>query len=408
MIQLDSTFSSCQSLQKLFQPLSPDLVALQMSRGPLEGRLRVFQLGAIRINLLETNQSLFLSGTRRPKPCTMAIPLEEAQASSPYRAQGILVAWPALMGYNRHLTDFDLKVPAGARLATIVIGKEVLLEQLEHRGGSERTLDRWGSTNQLELLPELQQRLRDQLNQLMQGAAQRWNPEDPDRLIDSLIQCFEEPQARTKQIAKREARHEAAIDLLHWCDRNPMKTVTVEALSAEHPNLVRHCLKDLRSISDRRPWSYNALSAWTASDNCCWTQCVVPIRASPVLATPLHRWASPAAATSLGAIRSNTENTRRTHSPRALRTPLDPGAISEHKRLHKQQACQNRGRQGNASKLENQNSAKNTQNKDANGNRAQTGQNESENSMRCVWPRAESKQAKTGCGAKVRRIWART
>ena len=233
MIQLDSTFSSCQSLQKLFQPLSPDLVALQMSRGPLQGRLRVFQLGAIRINLLETNQSLFLSGTRRPKPCTMAIPLEEAQASSPYRAQGILVAWPALMGYNRHLTDFDLKVPAGARLATIVIGKEVLLEQLEHRGGSERTLDRWGSTNQLELLPELQQRLRDQLNQLMQGAAQRWNPEDPDRLIDSLIQCFEEPQARTKQIAKREARHEAAIDLLHWCDRNPMKTVTVEALSAE-------------------------------------------------------------------------------------------------------------------------------------------------------------------------------
>ena len=233
MIQLDRTFSSCQGLQKLFQPLSPDLVALQMSRGPLQGRLRVFQLGAIRFNLLETNQSLFLSGTRRPKPCTMAIPLETAQASSTYRAQGIPVAWPALMGYNRHLTDFDLKVPAGARLATIVIGKEVLLEQLERRGGSERTLDRWGSTNQLELLPELQQRLRDQLNQLIQGAAQRWNPEDPDRLIDSLIRCFEEPQARTKQIAKREARHEAAIDLLHWCDRNPMKTVTVEALSAE-------------------------------------------------------------------------------------------------------------------------------------------------------------------------------
>ena len=233
MIQLDRTFSSCQGLQKLFQPLSPDLVALQMSRGPLQGRLRVFQLGAIRFNLLETNQSLFLSGTRRPKPCTMAIPLEKAQASSTYRAQGIPVAWPALMGYNRHLTDFDLKVPAGARLATIVIGKEVLLEQLERRGGSERTLDRWGSTNQLELLPELQQRLRDQLNQLIQGAAQRWNPEDPDRLIDSLIRCFEEPQARTKQIAKREARHEAAIDLLHWCDRNPMKTVTVEALSAE-------------------------------------------------------------------------------------------------------------------------------------------------------------------------------
>ena len=233
MGQIDSTFSSCQGLQDLFGPLSPDLVALQLSRGPLLGRLRSFHLGAIRFNLLETNQSLFLSGTRRPKPCTVAIPLEKPQATSPYRAQGIPVEWPALMGYNRHLTDFDLRLPAGARLATIVIGKEVLLEQLDRRGGSQRTLERWESSNQLELLPELQQRLRDQLNQLIQRDTQGWNPEDPDQLIDSVIRCFEEPMARTRPIAKREARHEAAIDLLHWCSRNPMTPVTVEELSAE-------------------------------------------------------------------------------------------------------------------------------------------------------------------------------
>ena len=233
MGQIDSTFSSCQGLQDLFGPLSPDLVALQLSRGPLLGRLRSFHLGAIRFNLLETNQSLFLSGTRRPKPCTVAIPLEKPQATSPYRAQGIPVEWPALMGYNRHLTDFDLRLPAGARLATIVIGKEVLLEQLDRRGGSQRTLERWESSNQLELLPELQQRLRDQLNQLIQRDAQGWNPEDPDQLIDSVIRCFEEPMARTRPIAKREARHEAAIDLLHWCSRNPMRSVSVEELSAE-------------------------------------------------------------------------------------------------------------------------------------------------------------------------------
>ena len=233
MGHIDSTFSSCQGLQDLFGPLSPDLVALQLSRGPLLGRLRSFHLGAVRFNLLETNQSLFLSGTRRPKPCTVAIPLEKPQGTSPYRAQGIPVEWPALMGYNRHLTDFDLRLPAGARLATIVIGKEVLLEQLDHRGGSQRTLKRWESSNQLELLPELQQRLRDQLNQLIQRDAQGWNPEDPDQLIDSVIRCFEEPMARTRPIAKREARHEAAIDLLHWCSRNPMTPVTAEELSAE-------------------------------------------------------------------------------------------------------------------------------------------------------------------------------
>ena len=231
--QIDSTFFSCQDLRDLFGPLSPDLVALQMSRGPLQGRLRSFHLGAVRCHLLETNQSLFLSGTRRPKPCTVAIPLEEPQASSAYRAQGIPVEWPALMGYNRHLSDFDLRLPAGARLATIVIGKEVLLEHLERRGGSQHTLERWESTNQLELLPELQQSLRNLLHQLIQRNEQGWNPEDPDQLIDSVIRCLEEPMARTRPIAKRESRHEAAIDLLHWCSRNPMTPVTVEELSAE-------------------------------------------------------------------------------------------------------------------------------------------------------------------------------
>ena len=233
MIQLDTTFESCKSLQELFEPLSHDLVALQMSRGPLKGRLRIFHLGAIRFNLLETSQSLFLSGTRRPKPCTLAIPLDDPAAESPYRAQGIPLPWPALMGYNLQLTDFDLRIPAGARLATIVIGKEALLEQLAQLGDSQCTLERLESTNQLELLPQLRQQLLLQLSSLTERAEQSWKPEEPDQLIDTLIRCFEQTQARTMPIAKREARHEAAIDLLQWCSRNPIKTFTVEELSAE-------------------------------------------------------------------------------------------------------------------------------------------------------------------------------
>ena len=88
---------------------------------------------------------------------------------SPYRAQGVPVSWPALMGYNQQLTNFDLKVPAGSRLATIVIGKDVLLEHLARLGASQLSLERWKSTNQLELLPELRQALQDQLSQSIQG-----------------------------------------------------------------------------------------------------------------------------------------------------------------------------------------------------------------------------------------------
>ena len=42
------------------------------------------------------------------------------------------------MGYNHQLTDFDLKLPAGARLATIMNTKEVIQEQLDRRWEAER------------------------------------------------------------------------------------------------------------------------------------------------------------------------------------------------------------------------------------------------------------------------------
>ena len=239
-------------MRDLFGPLSPDLAALQLSRGPLQGRLQVFELGAIRVNLLETNQSLFLSGARREENCTIAVPLEDS-TTTPYRAQGIPVAWPALIGYNRQLSDFDLKLPADARLATIVIDKNLLCEQLVRRGKCQRTLQRWKTTNQLELSPENRETLLNQLNKRIQRRAQGWEPEEADSLIETVIQCFEDPKVRIRPIAKRETRHEAAIELLHWCTQNPMKTVTVDELSSEIFQSRTSLFKGAREHFERTP-----------------------------------------------------------------------------------------------------------------------------------------------------------
>ena len=125
---LDASFESCGDLQELFQPLSPNLVALQLSSGLLKGRVQAWGLDGFRLNLLTTNQSLFLSGARRPEPCTLALPLDPSKCDGAYQAQGISMQWPGLMGYNRGLIDFDLKVPARARLATVVINKAAWLD----------------------------------------------------------------------------------------------------------------------------------------------------------------------------------------------------------------------------------------------------------------------------------------
>ena len=51
--------------------------------------------------------------------------------------------------------------------------------------------------------------------------------------MQTLIRCFEDQTAETLPIAKRETRHQAAIDLLHWCAKHPRTPLKIEEISSE-------------------------------------------------------------------------------------------------------------------------------------------------------------------------------
>ena len=229
---LDANFQSGRDLQELFQPLSPDLVALQLSSGLLKGRIQAWGFDGFRLNLLNTNQTLFLSGSRRPEPCTLALALDRSEGEVSYKAQGISMPWAGLMGYNRGLIDFDLKLPAGAQLATVVISKAAWLDRHGQTDGP-LMIKRWEETNQLEVRTPLRDQLQHQLKTLMHGQADAEQTETSDQLMQTLICSFKDPAAQTLPVAKREARHQAAIDLLHWCAKNPKTTMRVEEISSE-------------------------------------------------------------------------------------------------------------------------------------------------------------------------------
>ena len=231
MKALDATFQCCADLQELFQPISPDLSALQLSQGSLQGRLRIINLESCRLTLLETNQALFLSGTRRPQPCTIAIPLSDPESDDPIRAQGIDMPWPGLMGYNNQLRDFDLRLAADTALASLIISKEHLGEHHQQRKAGDLPLERWEQSNQLELCEPIRTQLRTQLHDLINNQSDAHIPKTTNQLIDSLFQAFKNQNARTLPIAKRQTRHTAAIELLHWCSSNPSKNLTITELS---------------------------------------------------------------------------------------------------------------------------------------------------------------------------------
>ena len=228
---LDATFRSCADLQELFQPVSPDLSALQLSEGPLKGRLQILSFGSFRLTLLETNQTMFLSGTRRPQPCTIAIPLSDPQSADPIRAQGVDMPWPGLMGYNHQLRDFDLRLAANTPLASVIISKEHLHERHQQRKAGGLSLERWEHSNQLELCEPIRTQLRTQLRDLIDNQSSREIKKATNQLIDIIFKAFQNQNARTLPIAKRQTRHAAAIELLHWCSSNPSKNLTITELS---------------------------------------------------------------------------------------------------------------------------------------------------------------------------------
>ena len=228
---LDASFQSCADLQELFQPISPDLSALQLSQGPLQGRLRIINLDSCRLTLLEANQAIFLSGSRRPKPCTIAIPLNDPQSADPIRAQGIDMPWPGLMGYNHQLHDFDLRLAADTALASLIISKENLNELHQQRNAGDLPLERWEYSNQLELCEPIRTQLRTQLRDLIDNHNDANVASPTNQIIESLFQAFQNQNARTLPMAKRQTRHTAAIELLHWCSNNPSKNLTITELS---------------------------------------------------------------------------------------------------------------------------------------------------------------------------------
>ena len=106
----DTVFNSCAELAALIEPVSPAMAVLQLSSGRPKGRLRVYGLGNFRVSVLETSQTLFLSGQRRSDRLTLAFELGRTCDLSKLRAQGAAMPWP----WHRGALGAQLAEIAGA------------------------------------------------------------------------------------------------------------------------------------------------------------------------------------------------------------------------------------------------------------------------------------------------------
>ena len=227
----DHFIGSCADLRQLFGRISPDMAVVQLSRGPLIGRLQGFSLGAFRLTLLETNQTLFLSGTRRAELCAIAIQLKGNENDHAIRAQGHILQWDAMFGYNINLKDYDLKIPGKSLVATIIFNKEELVNLLQNHPNANLGLNRFETSNQLKLKPETIDKFRTITDQLVQTNGKSRKPDSGDQILKLIFNEVMATDRETLPALQRENRHQAAIELLHWCINHPKENKNAVELS---------------------------------------------------------------------------------------------------------------------------------------------------------------------------------
>ena len=214
------------------EPVSPAMAVLQLSSGPPTGRLRVYGLGTFRVSVLETAPRLFLSGQRRSDRFTLAFELGERCDLRDLRAQGAAMPWPGFLGFNEGLTDFDLRLPAGSQLTTLLLPKALLQDKPR---AAEGTLvrQRLQQCNLLELKAQQRRDLAGLVNELSNNATDQ--PPEPiaEGLLDVVLSAFAEPTAQTALNQSRQERHNAALKLLHRCMANPKDLISSDGLSDE-------------------------------------------------------------------------------------------------------------------------------------------------------------------------------
>ena len=214
------------------EPVSPAMAVLQLSSGPPTGRLRVYGLERFRVSVLETSQTLFLSSQRRSDRFTLAFELGRTCNLSELRAQGAAMPWPGFLGFNEGLADFDLRLPAGSQLTTLLLPKALLQDNPRSAHGT-LVSQRLQQCNLLELKAQQRRELAAFIDELSNNATDQ--PPEPiaEGLLDVSLTALAEPTAQTALNQPRQERHNAALRVLQRCMANPKDLISSDALSEE-------------------------------------------------------------------------------------------------------------------------------------------------------------------------------
>ena len=185
---LDRHFFSAEECTSLWNVLGCGYRWIQLSEGPLAGRLRVERQGAMVLVSMQANQAMLVQGDRNPDWIPFTI--EHTDNISEHRHFGEEVVPNALGGFNTSLKETMLRTsPGGSHIGAVLIDRRRVQELAAMDPGAV-ILDRMAAHNQASLSASSHELLR----QLMSPPS--WSGEDAQRsfpadlLEAQLFECL--------------------------------------------------------------------------------------------------------------------------------------------------------------------------------------------------------------------------
>ena len=186
----DRLFNSAEECARLWKQLGCDYNVVQVSAGPLHGRLRVDHQDGILLVSMQANQALLVEGTRHPR--WLSFTLEHTDNFSNHRHFGESLAPNVLAGFNTQMTETLIRTsPGGNRIGAVLVDRR-RVETWTQLLGVSHIADRMEHNNTAILSSMAHSRLRQLMLLPVWQGADVHHPFQPDllevQLIESLAQ----------------------------------------------------------------------------------------------------------------------------------------------------------------------------------------------------------------------------
>ena len=210
-------------LEGLLQQLGFQMQVVQISRGPLQGRLSATRSAGGLLLQLTTNQCLSCSGSRNQR--WLAIALEQTDNLEMHRLRGEPVRPCSVQGFNRNLTESIWQVSPHSHLSLLVIPVKRIFDliALDPSSTLQEVID---TSNVVKLQPRHFRTLKTFLlsNEIHEAPAR-------ETLDALLVECFMRPDNISTAGIQLSNRAELMQDLLNYGFSNPSEAISLKDLS---------------------------------------------------------------------------------------------------------------------------------------------------------------------------------